>query len=260
METDPAPWLAALRHSHETLQALVDPLDVAQLQGRSYCSEWSIAQVLSHLGSQAEIFGLFVDAGLSGQDPPGREEFGPIWDAWNGREPSAQAADALAADLATLEKFESLDDEQRDHLHLDLFGMKLDTTGMARMRLGEHAIHTWDIGVALHPGTTLAADATALLVDTIDQMVGRMGKTDGMTTRIRISTTSPERRFILELGENAALTPVGSEDVDADVPELRLPAESLIRLVYGRLDAEHTPSFEARGVELDELRRTFPGF
>jgi uncharacterized protein (TIGR03083 family) len=258
METDPAPWVAALRHSHETLRTLVEPLEVARLQGSSYCSEWSMAQTLSHLGSQAEIFGLFIDAGLSGQDPPGREAFPPIWDAWNARDAAAQRSDALAADLATLLKFESLDDEQRQRLHLDLFGMKLDTTGIARMRLGEHALHTWDIGVALDPSTTVAADATALLVDTMDQMVARMGKAEGPATRIRVTTTAPERHFLLELGEKASLTAGGDED--ADLPELRLPAESFIRLVYGRLDAEHTPPVETRGVDLDDLRRAFPGF
>jgi len=41
---------------------------------------------------------------------------------------------------------------------------------------------------------------------------------------------------------------------------LRLPAEALVRLVYGRLDPAHTPALEARGVDVDELRRIFPGF
>ena len=58
METSPDPWIGALRHSHDRLQALVGPLDPGQLEQGSYASEWSIAQVLSHLGSQAEIFGL----------------------------------------------------------------------------------------------------------------------------------------------------------------------------------------------------------
>ena len=68
MELSPGPWISALRHSHDRLQASVEPLGLPQLERRSYASEWSIAQVLSHLGSQAEIFGLFLDAGLTGQD------------------------------------------------------------------------------------------------------------------------------------------------------------------------------------------------
>ena len=35
METSPGPWIGALRHSHDTLRALVEPLDLGQLQQRS---------------------------------------------------------------------------------------------------------------------------------------------------------------------------------------------------------------------------------
>src|ERR1700733_16180608 len=198
METSPDPWIGALRHSHDRLQALVKPLGQDQLEQRSYASEWSIAQVLSHLGSQAEIFGLFLAAGLTGQDPPGREEFVPIWAVWNAKSPQAQASDALRADQATLEQFESLDDEQRARLRLQMFGMDLDITGLARMRLSEHAVHTWDVAVALDPAATIEPDAVALLIDMLGQFVGRSAKPDGQQRRVRVVTTDPERSFILE--------------------------------------------------------------
>ena len=61
---EPSPWISALRHSHNSLRANVEPLGADRLRQGSYCSEWSIAQVLSHLGSGAEIFSLFLEAGL----------------------------------------------------------------------------------------------------------------------------------------------------------------------------------------------------
>lgn len=140
METDPALWIQALRHSHDRLRAVAGPLGLGQLQRPSYAAAWSIAQVLSHLGSQAEVFGLFLDAGLTGEDPPGRATFTPIWQAWNAKSAQAQAGDALRADLAVTERFESLDAGQCKRLRLKVFGMELDTAGLARMRLGEHAI------------------------------------------------------------------------------------------------------------------------
>jgi uncharacterized protein (TIGR03083 family) len=258
METSPGPWIGALRHSHERLQEVAGPLDAAQLEQLSYASEWSIAQVLSHLGSQAEIFGLFLAAGLTGQDPPGREEFVPIWEVWNAKSPQAQASDALRADQATLEQFESLDDEQRARLRLQMFGMDLDITGLARMRLSEHAVHTWDVAVALDPAATIEPDAVALLIDMLGQFVGRSAKPDGRQRRVRVVTTDPERSFILETGPAVTLTE--SDGADEGLPELRLPAEALLRLLYGRLDPAHTPSVVAKGVDLDELRAIFPGF
>jgi len=96
MESSPGPWISALRHSHDRLRASVEPLGPDQLAQRSYPSEWTIAQVLSHLGSQAEIFGLILAAGLAGQEPPGPEEFPPIWDTWNAKDPQAQATTRCA--------------------------------------------------------------------------------------------------------------------------------------------------------------------
>jgi hypothetical protein len=44
----------------------------------------------------------------------------------------------------------------------------------------------------------------------------------------------------------------------AGEPDLVLPAEAFIRLVYGRLDADHTPAV-AGSADLDALRAAFPG-
>ena len=261
MEPSPGPWISALRHSHDRLRADVEPLGPDQLTQRSYPSEWTIAQVLSHLGSQAEIFGLVLEAGLGGQEPPGPEAFPPIWDTWNAKDPQAQATDALRSDQATLERLESMDAGERERFHLKLFGMDIDAAGFARLRLSEHAVHTWDVLVALDPAATLAPDATALLIDIVDQVAGRSAEPDGKPRQVRVSTTDPERQFILETGEDVTLTPSdGNAAPELGLSELRLPAEGLIRLVYGRLDEAHTPPAETAGVELGELRQIFRGF
>ena len=52
----------------------------------------------------------------------------------------------------------------------------------------------------------------------------------------------------------------GPGDTDPDLPVLRLRGAAFVRLVYGRLDADHTPaSVVAEGVDLDDLRKAFPG-
>jgi len=257
VETDSGPWIQALRHSHDVLRAAAEPLTEDQLRQRSYASEWSIAQVLSHLGSQAEIFGLFLDAGLTGQDPPGMEQFRPIWAIWDSKEPQAQAADALRADEVITSRFESLTDDERARLRLNAFGRDLDVAGIAGMRLSEHALHTWDVAVALDPAATVQPDAVALLIDTIGPLAGR-GKPDGKARELCVATSDPKRHFLLETDEKVSLAP--SDHHDTPLPKLVLPAEALIRLVYGRLDPAHTPPVETTDVDLDELRAVFPGF
>jgi len=260
METDSARWIDAVRHSHDELRALAGPLTPDQLQQRSYDSDWSIAQVLSHLGSQAEVFGLWLGAGLTGQDPPGRDAFAPIWEAWNTRTPQAQAADSLQVNEALVGRLESLDDGERERFRLQMFGMDLDIAGLARMRLSEHAIHSWDVAVALDPSATVAPEAVGLLIDTIGQLAARSGQPDGTKRRVHVSASDPQRHFTLETGDTVTLEPSTADEREEDGAELRLPAEALIRLVYGRLDPAHMPPVEARGVDLDELRQIFPGF
>jgi uncharacterized protein (TIGR03083 family) len=261
MASSPVPQIAALRHSHDLLRATVEPLDAGQLEQRSYDSEWSIAQVLSHLGSQAEIFGLFLDAGLNGQELPGPDAFPPIWDRWNAKSPAEQAADALSADQVTLERFENMDAEQLA-ASMNVFGMDLDTVRLAGMRLGEHAVHTWDVRVALDPAAAVAPDAVSLLLDGLGQLAGRSAKPDGQQRKIRVTTTAPERTFVLETtSDGVTLTPADDQSTpELGLSELTLPAEAFLRLVYGRLDAGPDPDAENAGVELDELRPLFPGF
>jgi uncharacterized protein (TIGR03083 family) len=257
MATAPAPYLRAWRHSHDRLRTLVDPSDSGQLNRQSYASEWTIAQVLSHIGSGAEIFSLFLDAGRKGEDPPGRETMEPIWNVWNARSPEEQAAHALASDQAALERFASVDATEQERFHINLFGGDVDLAVLARMRLSEHAIHTWDIATALDPAATVAPDAVDLLIDTLGQLASRTGKPRGTAMRVHVSTTDPERQFVLDIGESVSLLPWDGEE---RLPELHLPAEAFLRLIYGRLDPDHTPPADVGAVDLDQLRATFPGF
>jgi uncharacterized protein (TIGR03083 family) len=260
-DSDPTTdWLAALAQSHRTLADLIAPMTDAQVASPSYASEWSIAQVLSHLGSGGEIFSLFLDAGLAGESAPGFELFQPIWDEWNAKTPHDQAHDGVRADAAFLDRLQGLDPAQRDGWHLEMFGGDQRLADLLRLRLGEHALHTWDVGVALDAGATLPAEATALLIDNLDMLVARTGKAPEAPIGVLISTEGPAREFRLHAADDAvALIPQDPGSPPDSGASLRLPAEALIRLVYGRLDSGHTPEIEAEGVDVDSIRQMFPG-
>jgi uncharacterized protein (TIGR03083 family) len=255
-------WIAALRDSHDRLIAILDSLEPGQLTGPSDCSDWSIAQVLSHLGSGAEIFSMIIDAGLKDGKAPGNEAFPAIWDAWNAKDPARQAEDFIAADTALVEQLESLDDKQLEDFRVAMFGMDLDAAGVIAMRLSEHALHSWDVAVAVDPHAGLSEAATNLLIDKLEQRAGRMGKPVGGPMRVHVETTDPARTFTLVVGEDVALTP-GFEDAagGGDTMRLQIPAEAFFRLMAGRMDPDHTPAgVKAEGVSLDSVRAVFPGF
>jgi len=262
---DPRTWIATLRESHDRLAGLVQPMTPEQVRAKSYCRDWSNAQVLSHLGSGAEISLLGLPGALGEGEPVRREAFQPVWDVWNAKTPDAQAADAIESDEQQISTLEGLTDGQLAGLRLDFFGMQLDAVGMVRLRLGEHVLHTWDVAVMQDPGATVQADAVELLIDNVPQFLApRLGKPLPEPFAVRITTTDPARDYLLTSGESVSVTdwPGDLPEADADgVPHVTMPAEALLRLSYGRLDPEHTPvSVSGDQDTLDKLRAIFPGF
>ncbi|MGH3292347.1 MAG: maleylpyruvate isomerase family mycothiol-dependent enzyme, partial [Trebonia sp.] len=229
--TDATPWVRAVRASHDRLAGIVAGLDGDALRAQSYDTEWSVADVLSHMGSGAEIFSLYVDSGVTGGDPPAPEDFKPIWEAWNARSPEEQAARSVAANEALVTRIESLTPQQRAAFNVTMFGrMPVDLAGILGLRLSEHALHTWDIAVTLDPAAKVAPDAVDLLVDRLPLMAGFLGKNGSAPVAVAVTTADPERAFTLDTG-GVTLAPAG--EGDEPTATLALPAEALLRLVYG---------------------------
>jgi uncharacterized protein (TIGR03083 family) len=261
MESNPHVWIETLRRSHDRLAQLAEPLTPDQLREQSYCTDWSVAQVLSHLGSGAEIALMMLPGALGEAEPVSRDAFPPVWDKWNAKSPDDQAADALTADERQVSTLEALTDEQLARMKMDFFGMQLDAVGIIRMRLGEHALHSWDVAVYTDPEASVSADAAALLIDNVAGFLApRLGKPLDEPFSVRITTTDPARDYLLTSGESVSMTDWPGDE-DADVPHVSMPAEALLRLSYGRLDPDHTPaSVTGDPAALDKLRAIFPGF
>ncbi len=255
--SEPAGPIAALRASHDRLAALVRGLATEAYTAQAYPKEWNIAAVLSHLGSGAEITALAFDAALAGAEPPGRDAHPPIWDRWNAKAPAAQVHDSIEINEKLVARFERLTPDQRANLRVGSFLGLVDVDTLARLRLNEHAVHTWDVAVSVDPMATVGPEAVGYVLDGLGAVAAWSGRANGLSTVVSVVTTDPERELALHLGESVTLEPAtGSE---AEVATLRLPAEALVRLVYGRLDAAHTPPLTLTGLELDDLRAVFPG-
>jgi hypothetical protein len=127
------------------------------------------------------------------------------------------------------------------------------------MRLNEHAVHTWDVAVALDPSARVAPDAVELLIDGVPQTLRWMAKKADESAVIAVTTTGPARTFTLDTG-GVTMTP-GAPERQATA-SLEATSEALLRLVYGRVDESTATPGELRpaGVTLSELRAVFPGF
>ena len=262
MECSARAWIAALRGSQQRLADLVGSLTPEQLRAPSYDAGWTIAQVLAHIGAQAEIAQQALAAALSGREPFGLDGFRSILAVWSARDPGQQAVECLVSDREHVRRLEQVTDEQLAGMRLRILGTQYDAAGLVWLRLGEHALHSWDIAVSLDPAAVVAPQSVTMLIDRVPQIAACGAKPPGVPYQVGIQTTDPDREFLLSAAQTVSMSEVAAGAAGDGVPALRMPAEALLRLVYGRLDPGHTPPVQALSgqVDLDLLRRTFPGF
>jgi uncharacterized protein (TIGR03083 family) len=246
--------LDALHASVDRLAGVVGTLEPAGLTAPAYPPAWTIADTLSHLGSGAVIFLRLVDGSLAGTETPG-DAFPAVWDEWNAKSPARQGADSLVADRALLDRLEGLDADERHRFRTTLGPMDVDFATLVALRLNEHALHTWDVEVAVDPAATVGPEATACVIDGLERVAAFTARPTGADRTVQLVTTDPARGATVVLGADA-VTFTSGDPVDA--PDLVLPAEACIRLVYGRLDPGHAGGVRESPL-LDELRRAFPG-
>jgi uncharacterized protein (TIGR03083 family) len=254
--------LTGLRNCHDDLAARVRGLGEADLIHPSYCAEWPVAQVLSHLGSGAEIALDQLRAALAGTTPPGPDHFRAVWARWDALPPLRQA-DAFAEAVPRLhDAIGALGDAGQRKVHPYFHAGPVALPVFLTFRLVEQALHAWDVHVAFEPEAVLDTGAVRLLTELLPLGASRVNAAVLGTlapARLAVATSDPAGRFVLDLDVQACLRPAGDGDVSGS---LRLPTEALIRLVTGRLDAAHTPEgtvAEGRP-SLDELRQLYAGY
>jgi uncharacterized protein (TIGR03083 family) len=257
--------IAALRTGHDRLADLVSGLSDEDLTRPSGASAWEVSQVLSHLGSGAEISLAALDAAVSGNPAPTGDFNKQVWARWDAMTATEHAAGFLTANEALVLRFESLDAQTRQTLRIDLgfLPAPADVATVAGLRLSEFTFHTWDVEAAFGTDPKLAPEAVELLLDQVGMLLSFIAKPDTLASRpvaVAVHTSEPARSFGFAVGERVELLP--DEPTGADAV-LSAPAEWWLRLTVGRHAPRYTPEGAALtgdAVTLDDLRRLFPGF
>ncbi|MCT2587971.1 maleylpyruvate isomerase family mycothiol-dependent enzyme [Actinophytocola gossypii] len=249
--------ITALRSEHDMLAGLVRTLTDDQLATKSGAAEWTVAQVLSHLGSGAEI-GRAPIARAAGETVAA-EDNQTIWARWDGSAPRAQAEGFLEHNGRWLDMVEEFTPEQRSSLIVDLGFLPEPVSLLTAlgMRLNEVANHSWDVRVAFDPHAGVDADSAAVLVELLAGPVGFMlnflAKPAELTDPVSVAI--PGGGLVID----DAVTLV--DRLESPSATFNGPAEAFVRLINGRLKAPYDNGVTIDGsTTLDDLRRAFPGF
>lgn len=255
--------IAALRTGHDRLANLVRTFDDESLAAPSAAAEWDVAQVLSHLGSGAEIMTHTVQLALDGEPGVPGDFNQTVWARWDVMSRRQQALGFLDRNERLTALLESLDEEQRDGLRVELpyLPAPADVATVGRLRLSELTHHSWDIRSVSDPGATLDAEAVAEMLQTAGDLswISQPAALHGQYAVLTVVTTAPATQFTLNLTDPVSIGARVAGPVDGT---LHLPAEAWLRLIAGRLGVDRTPdTVDLTGpVSLDVLRRLFPGY
>ncbi|MEV0055928.1 maleylpyruvate isomerase family mycothiol-dependent enzyme [Saccharopolyspora shandongensis] len=251
-------WLAALHASSQRLAEWVADLTDDQLSTPSYADGWSIAQVLSHLGSAAEIGVVLVQRGIDG-DPTGLAErdITPVWRRWDAMSATEQREAWRAADTRHLELLGSAVDAT---LRIPCCAGLLSVPFYAGYRLSEQSVHGWDVEVALDPSATVPPAEVELLWQRLDRVATRFRDAEALARlkpgQVALELTEPRRTLCLDLGGELHILPCEPGDPTATVWGT---AEAVLRLVYGRNRTEDGVTADGAAT-VDDLRSLFPGY
>ena len=243
--------LEVLRTSVARLRRTVEGLGPSQLAAPAYPAEWTIADVLSHLGSGAVIHQRRFDDALAGRETA--SSFAPaVWDEWNAKSAPAKAADSLVADQALLERLGSYaDDNVRARFEFAMGPMTFDWAGFIGLRLNEHALHTWDVEVALDPGAVVAPGSAGLVVDNLQMIARFTGKPFGTERTVAVRTSGPGATSRSPSGPTPSCWSRPS-------PPANRTSRSPPKRSSGWSTGALTPPTSGPA-DLDELRKAFPG-
>jgi uncharacterized protein (TIGR03083 family) len=252
--------IEAHRRTYERLAQLVTALSDEQLTQQSGASDWAVAQVLSHIGSGAEIHLDTLKLAQAGHERPTDVNEG-IWSRWNQLSPREQADGFVQHGKALVDWVAQLDAHQRAELKVVLSYLP-EPAGLDRylgLRLNEDALHGWDVARAYDDKAEIADDTAEVLLELLrgplDFILGFTGKPAVLGKTAHLTVRTPQATVGLELAERASITdPPGNPDA-----ELQVPLGAFLRLMAGR-HGDLRDDAVSGAVTAAELRQVFPGY
>lgn len=249
------------RGEFDRLGRYLEALDAAGWVEQSYCTDWLVYQVVSHIGSGSRIGRMRLESWVQGAPPATREIMQGVWGLFDSLGPEQM----LSAYLAAVEEYLAAEAATSDDAGLqevEGFAGKRPMYAYQLGRVWELACHGWDVQVARNPQARFHPDAVALLAPRLQYVGAYLDKERGAAL-----STKPIVFKLADSGVEYTLDPSAERPrlqpgAAADAPlVIEGPDEEIMRFVAGRHFVPGTqPQLKAaRGTpqDLANLRRAF---
>jgi uncharacterized protein (TIGR03083 family) len=244
--------LTRIRALHDELVARATSATDEELARASGATQWSVAEVLAHLGSQAEIASAGLPALLSGGEAPGQEFNESVWARWNAMGDRAKAESFIEHSNAVVAAVEAVPDRDERTVKLAFLPFPLPFAAVMGMRLNEYALHGWDVRQGLDADARIDDASAELMAQHLGGgmsfMLGFIGKADQLAEPAVVQVA--DLRVVI--AEAVTIDPSA-----IPTATIQAPLEAGIRLINGRL-REDVPV--EGNVTLEQLRKVFPGY
>jgi uncharacterized protein (TIGR03083 family) len=262
-DANPYPQIKAYEQAEfRRLSNYLEALDSPGWTEQSYCTDWLVFQVVSHLGSGSRIGGLRVQAWVGGGPAVSRETMQQIWAHFDALEPSHMYASFSAAVREYL-GVESATADAAGAQEVDGFAGKRPLYAYQMGRTWELACHSWDVYVSRDRSARLDPAAVSLLGAWLHFINLPFDKERGAalsTPTVAFELADSGRTYTLD---TTAERPRVAQATDAGDAPLVIagPDEEIVRFVSGRHFVPGArPALEVlRGTpqDLAALRRAF---
>ena len=236
-ESNPYPQIKAFeQREFERLNGYLRAMDANGWVEQSYCTDWLVYQVVSHIGSGSRIGGLRLSAWVGGGSAVTRETMQQIWGHFDSLRPDEMLS-AYSQAVGEYLAVESRTSDEAGLQEVDGFAGKRPLWAYQVSRTWELACHSWDVYVSRDRSARLDPAAVKLLaanLQLINLPVDRE-RANGLAalSPVVFQLTGSGTRYMLDLtAERPRVAPV---ETAGDPPlVVEGPDEEVVRFVSGR--------------------------
>jgi uncharacterized protein (TIGR03083 family) len=250
------------RAEFDRLGKYLAALDASGWVEQSYCTDWRVYQVVSHIGSGSRIGALRLQAWVNGGPPVTREVMQGVWGYFDALEPEQMLAAYTEAVKEYLEVEAAIPDATGLH-EVEGFAGRRTLAAYQVLRIWELACHAWDVYVSRDRNARLHPDAVTIFAGALDELFVPLARDRAATL-----TTRPIGVKLTDSGTSYTLDPttertrVERTAPDADTPlVIEGPDEEIVRFLSGRHFVPGTQprlkTTKGTDQDLSNLRRAF---